>query len=178
MTQEADQDRPPRYDEFIAEFSKNSRRLYGYIRSLVPDVNDANEAYQNASLVMWKKFDEFSPGTNFFSWGCQVSLFQVRKLRDAKKRGRMFSDEAIDALDAEFKSRGDDSSLRVDALSDCIQKLDPQERALIEQRYFQERKPQELAVELSRSVASVYRALARIHARLMACVQKALAGGA
>jgi len=177
MTQGADQDRPPRYDEFIAEFSKNSRRLYGYIRSLVPDVNDANEAYQNASLVMWRKFNEFAPGSNFFAWGCQVALFQVRKLRDAKKRTRIFSDEALDALDAEFRSRDDDSSMRVDALSDCIGKLQPRERALIEQRYFQERKPKEIAVELGRSAASVYRTLAQIHARLMACVQKAIAGG-
>jgi DNA-directed RNA polymerase specialized sigma24 family protein len=71
----------PRYNEFIMEFTRNSRRIYGYIRTLAPDVNDANEVYQNASLVLWNKFESFSPGGNFFSWACQIAIFEIRSNR-------------------------------------------------------------------------------------------------
>lgn len=162
----------PRYNEFIVEFSKNSRRVYGYIRTLAPDVNDANEVYQNVSLVLWNKFDEFLPGSNFFSWSCQIAMFEVRKLRDAKSRSRMFSDESLDILSDEFQRRDDNSAARMDALMECLDKLPADDRTLIDQRYFSDRKPPEIAQQIGRSLASVYRALARIHDLLLICVQR------
>lgn len=162
----------PRYDEFIVEFSRNSRRVYGYIRTLVPDLNDANEVYQNVSLVLWNKFDEFKSGSNFFSWACQIAMYEVRKLRETKNRARMFSDEALDALSTEFQQREDNSRQRMEALMECLEKLRVDDRKLIDQRYFSDRKPQEIAEQIGRSLASVYRALARIHDLLMICVQR------
>jgi RNA polymerase sigma-70 factor, ECF subfamily len=162
----------PRYNEFIVEFSKNSRRVYGYIRTLAPDINDANEVYQNVSLVLWNKFQEFIPGSNFFSWACQIALFEVRKLRDGKARAKMFSDESLDILSAEFQRRDDNSTARMDALLECLDKLPTDDRTLIDQRYFGDRKPPEIAEQIGRSLASVYRALARIHDLLMICVQR------
>ncbi|BBO31220.1 sigma-70 family RNA polymerase sigma factor [Lacipirellula parvula] len=162
----------PRYNEFIVEFSKNSRRVYGYIRTLAPNVNDANEVYQNVSLVLWNKFDEFLPGTNFFAWACQIAMFEVRKLRDAKARAKIFSDESLEALSAEFQSRDDNAAARIDALLECLDKLPAADRTLIDQRYFGDRKPPEIAQQIGRSLASVYRALARIHDLLLICVQR------
>ena len=169
---------PPRYDEFIDEFSKNSRRLYGYIRSLVPDINDANDVYQSSSLVMWKKFAEFKTEGNFFAWGCRVALFEVRKLRDSRKRHHIFSDEALELLHVEISRRPDDAPRRHAALTSCIQKLNTKARWLIEQRYFHDRKPCDIAPEYGRSVATVYRALALVHSRLLSCIQRTLSEGA
>jgi RNA polymerase sigma-70 factor (ECF subfamily) len=164
----------PRYDEFIVEFTRNSRRIYGYIRTLAPDLNDANEVYQNVSLVLWNKFGDFSPSSNFFSWACQIALYEVRKLRDTKNRARMFSDESLDALSAEFQERDDNSHQRMEALMECLEKLPVDDRKLIDQRYFGDRKPPEIAQQIGRSLASVYRALSRIHDLLMTCVQRKL----
>jgi RNA polymerase sigma-70 factor (ECF subfamily) len=164
----------PRYNEFIMEFTKNSRRIYGYIRTLAPDLNDANEVYQNASLVLWNKFGDFSPGGNFFSWACQVAMYEVRKLRDAKSRTRVFSDDSLEALSLEFQRREDNSIPRLEALHDCLERLSPKDRTLIDERYYRERKPTDIAVELSCSLASVYRTLARIHHLLMICIERKL----
>jgi RNA polymerase sigma-70 factor, ECF subfamily len=164
-------------DAFIFEFARNSRRIYGYIRTLVPDRSDADDVYQNASLVMWRKFATFSPGTNFFSWGCQIALLEVRKLRERSSRTRLLSPEAIEALSAEFLARHDDAPERLEALSACIEKLAPRSRELIQQRYFHERKPAELASEMQRSLAAVYRALARAHTWLLDCIEQSQAQG-
>jgi RNA polymerase sigma-70 factor (ECF subfamily) len=171
---ESDGGASPRYNEFIREFTRNSRRIYGYIRTLAPDVNDANEVYQNASLVLWNKFEAFSPGGNFFSWACQIAMFEVRKLRETKNRARVFSEESLEWLSDEYQRRDDNSAPRVEALHECLDSLNPKDRALINERYYHERKPTDLAVDLKCSLASVYRALARIHHHLMICVERKL----
>jgi len=177
MTQEYDADTSHKHDEFIAEFARNSRRIYCYIRSLVPDRNDADDVYQASSLIMWRKFEDFALGTNFYTWGCQIAFFEIRKLRDSQKKSHIFSDEALEALNAELGNRFDDTASRLTALSSCLEKLAPESKWLIEQKYFHERNAQELSLEMSRSVASVYRALARTHNWLLACIQQSLSKG-
>ncbi|TWU21800.1 sigma-70 family RNA polymerase sigma factor [Bythopirellula polymerisocia] len=174
MTQEFNEDTSYTHDEFIAEFARNSRRIYCYIRSLVPNRNDADDVYQNTSMVMWRKFQEFTLGGNFFAWGCQIALFEIRKMRSSGRRRHLFSDEALEALNAEFHARSDDTPGRLTALSSCIQKLAPKSRWLIEQRYYHERSAKELASEMGSSLASLYRSLARTHAWLLACIQQML----
>lgn len=166
-----------KHDEFIAEFARNSRRVYCYIRSLVPNRSDADDVYQAASLVMWRKFADFTPGTNFFTWGCQIAFYEIQKLRDARKRSHFFSDEALAALNAEFGGRSDDTPSRLAALSSCIEKLAPESKWLIDQKYFQERSAQHLSREMNCSMASVYRGLARVHTWLLACIQQTMSGG-
>ena len=164
----------PRYQEFIVEFSRNSRRIYGYIRTLAPDLNDANEVYQNASLVLWNKFGDFATGGNFFSWACQIAMFEVRKMREAKSRAQVYSDDSLEALSDEYQRRDDNSGPRIEALHECLDRLGLKDRQLVDERYFRERKPTEIALGLGCSLASIYRALARIHHQLMICVDRKL----
>ena len=115
-------------------------------------------------------------GHQFFSWACRIAFFEIQKLRDAGKRSRFFSDEALAALGAEVVNQADDTPSRLSALSNCIGKLAPDSRWLIDQRYFQERSAEDLSRELNRSLASVYRGLARVHTWLLACIQQKLSG--
>ena len=163
-------------DDFLALFSRHSRRIYGYIRTLVIETNDANDVYQNTTACLWQKFDSFSPGTSFFAWACQIAQREVLKHRHQKNRHRHFPEELVDLLAANFRSRVDELNEREQALGDCLKRLRNEDRLLIEQRYFHDRKPKEIAETESRSVFSVYRALSRIHDQLLHCVGTALKG--
>ena len=46
---------------FVALFVKNQRRIYGYILTLVPDCNEADDLFQQTSMVLWEKSGEFRP---------------------------------------------------------------------------------------------------------------------
>src|SRR5262249_54956902 len=46
---------------FLPLFLQNQRRLYAYILTLLPNRADADDVLQEASLVMWDKFDERAP---------------------------------------------------------------------------------------------------------------------
>ncbi len=163
------------HEEFIGEFARHSRQLYGYIRTLVPDRNNADDVFQATSVVMWKKLGEYKPGTNFLAWACQIARYEICKMRDVEKRQRMLSDKALDTLCAEYEQRSGQESDRLISLSTCIEKLPPESKWLIEQRYYHERRPQAIADELGRSLASVYRGLARTHKWLLNCIENELA---
>jgi RNA polymerase sigma-70 factor (ECF subfamily) len=83
---------PPEVDreEFARLFSRNARRLYGFIMTLVFSHHDAEEVFQNTSVVIWNKFAEFQPGSNFFAWASKVSaqLYEAAKAVTAVERRR------------------------------------------------------------------------------------------
>ena len=40
---------------------QHQTQLFGYIYSLVRDLDDADDLFQQTSLVLWDKFDQFDP---------------------------------------------------------------------------------------------------------------------
>ena len=88
---DAPAERPPEKNGlFLRLFLQNERRLYAYILTLLPHRADAEDVLQEASLVMWDKFDEHNPPDDFAAWGCRIAYFKVldfyKKSRRAKVR--------------------------------------------------------------------------------------------
>ena len=48
-----------RQAEFAALLRQHQTQLFGYIYSLVRDLDDADDLFQQTSLVLWDKFDQF-----------------------------------------------------------------------------------------------------------------------
>src|SRR5689334_17876152 len=50
---------------FAALLRQHQNQLFGYIYSLVRDLDDADDLFQQTSLVLWDKFDLFDPSRSF-----------------------------------------------------------------------------------------------------------------
>lgn len=161
--------------EFARLFSREARRLYAFAMTLVFSHDDAEEVFQNTSVILWNKFGEFRPDSNFFAWASRVAYFEALDLRKRKKRAALISDESLEALASEAASLAEESSDRMEALEDCLARLPASDRELIRERYFLQQPPKEMASKRSRSLDSIYRALGRIHHRLLTCVEGKLA---
>lgn len=161
-------------DDFMGLFSRYSLRIYGFVRTLVPVYQDASDIFQNTSVVLWKKFDEYQPGTDFFAWACQIARYEVLAHYRRGQRYNLFTPDVLDALATEVASQGDVLDRRAEALGDCLEKLPAQDTRLIQERYFRGRKVEEIAGSVSRSVSSVYRSLSRVHDQLMRCIERKL----
>lgn len=161
-------------EEFARLFSRNARRIYGFIMTLVFNHHDAEEVFQNTNVVLWNKFADFEPDSNFFAWASRIAYYEVLSLMKQKRRSRTFSDESLELLANEAVAMSDKSSERYDALEECLEKLASADRELLEERYYRQRPPKQIAAIQSRSVHSVYRALSRIHNLLLNCVQRTL----
>lgn len=163
------------HEEFARLFSRHARPLYAFIMTLVFSHHDAEEVFQNTSVVLWDKFRDFRPGTNFFAWASRIAYFEVLNLFKQQRRAPLLSEQAMDALASEAEVLSDGSTARVDALSDCLSRLAAADRELIQDRYFYQQAPKQIAQLRRRSLDSVYRALSRIHNLLLNCVERTLA---
>ena len=52
--------------QFVEHLKKAQTRLYSYIHMLVQDVNDADDVFQQATLVLWRKYANYDSGAVFF----------------------------------------------------------------------------------------------------------------
>jgi RNA polymerase sigma-70 factor (ECF subfamily) len=163
---------------FLRLFLQNERRLYAYILTLLANRADADDVLQEASLVMWDKFDDRRPPDDFAAWGCRIAYFKV--LDHFRKRQRcrvrfcqaMLDRVAETAVEHAGALQLDD---RRDALTGCVEKLSPKDQDLLARRFAAGATTQSAAAAVGRSVDAVYKALAKIRQSLFDCVTRSLA---
>jgi RNA polymerase sigma-70 factor (ECF subfamily) len=168
----------PNTRDFLREFSRHSRRIYGFIRALVPNQADAEEIYQDVCTVLWEKFGEFQPGTDFRAWGFQIAHYRVLSFRQRQGRSQLtFSEAFIDAVEADLTSAdfSEQLDLRLRALADCYAKLPKHDRAMVDRRYVRGESVKLIAEQTRRGLDYVYKALRRIHQSLFDCVTRSVA---
>jgi RNA polymerase sigma-70 factor, ECF subfamily len=160
-------------DEFVRLIIVNQPRLYAYIMSLVPNWADADDLFQECSIVLWSKKGEFTPGTNFLAWACQIALNKVFNLRKRQARNRLtFDVEFIKAVADERLAGRERLDERVAALESCVEKLKPRDRELLDRWYQRRGTTKVLAEQLGRPLDTVYKALKRIRMALFDCITR------
>ncbi len=124
-------------EEFARLFAQCHRRLFGYVRALVPNRADAEEVFQETCVVLWREFESFRPGADFLPWALAIAFNQVRSHRHRKRADRLyFNDDVLAALADEQCEMTDEMQLRRDALEHCMTKLKPSDRELIDCYYW------------------------------------------
>jgi RNA polymerase sigma-70 factor (ECF subfamily) len=165
-----------RAGEFISLFTQNSRPVYGYIRALVHHQSDAEDVFQEASRVMWQKFDQYQTGTDFLAWACCISHYEVLMYRRTKARHRcVLSDDVYALIEREMPDFVVNSDARSHALSNCIELLPANDRQLLKARYSSGATTRLVSEKMHQSIDRVYRSLRRIHELLFNCVQRKVA---
>ncbi len=165
-----------RHAEFAEQLRRNQSRLYGYIHCLVRDLNDADDLFQQTSLILWKKFDDYDPRLSFFSWACGVARFEVANFVRARGRQRLhFSDDlTLLLIEAHADMEEDEAAERRDALARCVEKLRQRDRELLAECYGETSGVPDASERRGRSPQSVYNSLRRIRRALYECVSRTL----
>ena len=167
---------PALYESFVQVFVRHEPALRSFIRPLVRTWDDVEEVMQQTSLILWRKYVDFQPGSDFLSWSCTIARFEVLKFRRSKARDRHFFGEELLALladegAAEMSRRNRERQ----ALDTCIERLPSQQRELIERCYNGDVSINEVAESLGRSATSLYKSLNRIRRTLLECIDRSLA---
>ncbi len=161
--------------EFVSLLEEEESRIYRYIRTLVRTRTDADEAFQEAVLVAWRKFEEFETGTNFRAWICQIAYFAASNSRRAKRNSNVsMDDEFLRAIADERELADERLDERAWALETCLEKLRDRDRDLLRHRYEQSMTAKEIAMEVGRSAMAIQKAINRVHHSLMECVDQVL----
>ena len=155
--------------------TKHERRIYGYILSLVPHWNDADEILQETNLRLWDEFDKFVSGTDFNAWALRVAHFQVLTWRKTRARQKLIFDESlIEDIRAMQEELSDLLDARRDALRRCLEKVNPEGRLLLARYYGEGLRIKDIAASMNRSVQSIYKMVQRLRGSLHLCIEDQL----
>jgi RNA polymerase sigma-70 factor, ECF subfamily len=165
------------YEKFTALLARNHAPLMSFILSLHPHWADAEDILQQASVVLWRKFAEFTPGTSFLAWSCQTARYLV--LNHHRKETRdphVFSGELVELLSREGEADAEHLQRQREVLGGCLNKLDARSRRLVARCYETGATIREAAEDLGATPNSVYKTLNRLRETLLECVRRSLAG--
>lgn len=167
---------PDNTETFVGLFAQNQYEIHGFILVLVPNWADADDVMQSTSIVLWRKFSEFQPGTDFVAWACQIARWEISNFRRVKGRSRLlFDDSLLESLGEVRLAMGEQLEAERQFLNDCISQLRGDDNELIRRCYGQTTTTaKQVAVELGRPINTVYKALIRIRRQLLECVQRAV----
>lgn len=164
--------------QFIELYTAHEVRLRGYVLSLVPRWSDAEDIVQKCSLILWNKFDQYEPGTNFFAWACQIVRFEVKAFgRQAARERMVFNDEFLKVVAEETVEKRQELERRIEALQKCVAGLPLEHRELLRLRYDERRSVGSVAKLVNRPIEGVYKALSRIRLALHTCIRRRMAAG-
>ena len=162
-------------ERFCALFEQHGRAIYGHVHSLVPHASDADEVFQETCVTLWQKFDQYRPNTNFRAWAYRIAYYKALKLRDRKLgQPQSFSPQFLDLVSEESIVMADVLDARTEALWLCRDKLNQQDRELLERFHSEGATARDVARWAGRNVHFVYRAIRRIHDTLFDCIKEAL----
>ena len=170
---------PERQELFVRELKGAHALLLRYVLSLVGNRHDAEDVLQRASVVMWRRFGTFEPGTDFIAWATTVAFYEARNFLRVAGRARVeFDDELLQTLADERAQQVRRWPARMEALEICVEKLEPAQRELVDAIYTRGVEPAEIARQQGRAVQTLYNKLNFIRRALAECVQRQMAEAA
>jgi RNA polymerase sigma-70 factor (ECF subfamily) len=167
---------PGRYDEFASLLQEASPRILAYLDAMLLNFNDAEDVFQESCIVLWQKFDEFRPQTNFAAWAMRIAQHKVMHFQRTRARQaglwRPDLQEALLTAIADGEAARPDDALA--ALSGCMGQLPDGDRQLVQLCYGDGVPVRQMAADLGRSPQSIHNSLRRIRTTLLECVERTM----
>ncbi len=163
----------PPSSEFVSLLTEHQADLWAYIISQLPGSPDVGDILQKTNLVLWTKQKQFKAGTNFRAWAFTIARFEVLAHLKKNKRGSwlVFNDDLLETIAEEAPKAIPESTLRLQLLESCMEKLQPTHRSLLSHRYQSKDSLDSYAKQCGRSVSSLSVTLHRVRAKLKDCIQ-------
>ena len=164
-------------NEFIELLTQNYCRINSFIFCMVPNEADSEDIMQETTALMWEKFNQYEPGTNFLAWALTIAKYKIMSYQRDKKRNRIqFDDQVTEMIETASKAKltNDNSIEKIDALKKCLQKLPQKERQVVQLKYSNGQSNKTLADSQGVSVPTIYRHLSRIYLNLHNCINRNL----
>ncbi len=170
---------PVSHHEFAELVTRNQRRVYGFILSVVPSSVDADDIFQETCLTLWRRIEDFDPSGDFLRWAFGIARNVIRNTRVKHLRDRhVFSDETIALLAEHRADHQDDLDQRHRALRVCLDELADPHRQLVDLCYAGDQTIDAISAQLNRKPNAVYQQLHRIRKALLKCIETRVAKGA
>lgn len=169
-----------RRDRILRSAFECREELATYARVLLGNYSAAEDAVQEAMLVVVAKYDQFEEGTSVLAWCRSIVRIEVLRAKQRHQRERTLAqkvlDDAVDAAFEEFQSSrtAHERELRRDALAQCIGQISDRGKRILEARFVDELGYPQIGERLSMSIEAVRKTLFRVKKQVRECVETRL----
>ena len=165
----------PSSEQFITLLNAAHGRLLGFLRVMLGNNADAEDVLQRASMAIWKKFGEYDPAKDFFTWASSFAFYEAKNFQRVAARSRLhFDDELLERLAEERLADLDQREARLAAMDRCIEELDHPGRELVREFYLNKTEIADLAGRLGRAPLTLYNKLNALRRLLAECMKRRL----
>jgi RNA polymerase sigma-70 factor (ECF subfamily) len=161
-------------DTLVRVLLRNRANLVAYAVCIVRDDHLAEDVFQDASVLAYKKKADITDEHHLMAW-LRIVIRQraIKALSKRSKAPLKFDNSMLDLLDDHWQQfdrpEADDY---LSALRYCIDRLAPKARELVRLRYSDGMRGTKLAKIFNQPANSIYVALSRIHRTLAECVTR------
>jgi RNA polymerase sigma-70 factor (ECF subfamily) len=169
-------DTPEERTAFLKEFAAARDDILAYIYSLVSSHADAEDIFQDVSVLLWQKFGEFDPCRDFRAWARKFAWHTVQNWRRARKE-QVWDAGVIEALDAAFRAEERERGCLADlkrVLERCLSGLSGMSRRILRHLYGSDMTHEDLGKLLHRSSRGLRVSAHRIRRKLRECIERKL----
>ena len=158
--------------EYVRLWTQYHREVERYVFSMLPRPADASEVVQEVSVRLWEKWDSYDQDRPFLPWAMRFAYLQVLKWRQGKAREKLiFSDDLLSQINATNDYEEPLMEARRKTLTLCLDKLNKDDRRIVELRYGRHGAIKEEAKKTGVKMHKLYYALERIRIQLLNCIE-------
>ncbi|MEY3172901.1 MAG: polymerase sigma factor SigD [Planctomycetota bacterium] len=152
------------------------RSVRAYIAGAVSSFADREDLLQQVALTVARRFEEFDEQRSFLAWVLWLTRSRITDFYRARgKHSQLLSGELLEQYAERLVQRHAGSSRRSEALQTCLEQLSERSRTLLQLKYHDGLKTEQIAAALKSTPASVRVTLYRVRETLAACIQRKLA---
>jgi len=165
------------YEIFGQLIERYQRQLYYFVIGKFREHAEAQDIVQKSFVTAYQNLHTLADDDAFFPWVKGIALNHCRNEWRRYHSQATMKERLLEAKRAELgllwlDRYQPEDDVRIGALSECMQRLNPEEQALVERRFVQELPMEEIGKELNKGGEAVRLWLYRIRVRLADCVKR------
>jgi RNA polymerase sigma-70 factor (ECF subfamily) len=146
--------------------------IRSYLARLAPDPVTADDLAQEVFLAAWKQIDRIDPSIGVRPYLIGIARNLARSAwRDRARGRRAMGEELFRTLESRIRADDTGEDVRLDALSECLNRLGPRAAEVVLRHYRDEERCDEIAASLGTAVSSIRSILTRVRRALHDCIQ-------
>jgi RNA polymerase sigma-70 factor (ECF subfamily) len=164
---------PQHAEQFAALWTAAHPTIAAFIRTLIPDYQQADEVLQRVAVTLVRKFDQYDRSRSFTAWAVGFAKFEVLYLRREQATDKhLFGDDIVEQIAVRYEDLAEEVDPVREALSKCLDQLKGRSKRVIDLRYRRGMKSKRIADEMMLSAGAVRMLLCRVRQSLRRCIER------
>jgi RNA polymerase sigma-70 factor, ECF subfamily len=167
---------PEKAEQFAALWTAAQPTISAFIRTLIPDFQQADDVLQRVAVALVRKYDQYDPSRPFGAWAIGVAKYEVLYFRRERATDKhLFGEVLVEQIASRYELFAEEVDSIREALRQCLGELKGRSKRVIELRYRGGMRSKAIAEEMTLSPGAVRMLLCRVREKLRCCIERRIA---